>query len=152
MSPYPYVYCDTYRMLSLAQAPLRARLSSSTTTFTRACLCMFACMYVCLSVCLSVCLYVCLYVCIWLGVWVGVWVDGEMRQSIKVHRRKKLLSELLEAGAISQDRFDYEIGRIPKTVMVMSEDDPSLFLQVSSHVCAGLFGVFGAPLCTLFVY
>jgi len=75
-----------------------------------------------------------------------------MRQSIKVHRRKKLLSELLEAGAISQDRFDYEIGRIPKTVMVMSEDDPSLFLQVSSHVCAGLFGVFGAPLCTLFVY
>jgi hypothetical protein len=60
------------------------------------------------------------------------WVVGfrTKPEHVRVHRRESLLAELLEAGCISQARYDHEMGRIPKRIIVESEDDAEVFTQI----------------------
>jgi hypothetical protein len=60
------------------------------------------------------------------------WVVG-MRpkmEHLKVHRRERLLAELREANAISEERYAFEMAKIPEKIIVGSASDENLFEQV----------------------
>jgi len=51
-------------------------------------------------------------------------------EHLKVHRRERLLAELREANAISEERYAFEMAKIPEKIIVGSASDENLFEQV----------------------